>query len=627
MPKASAQSEHNQAARLGTILLVHTVLLALFLVQMRLEKLDWRGVDLTLLQAFQVVAGDVGLLLLVETPWFFTIRSRWGQRLWLWLSFYFLSQLPLYVLSITGHRYFAETGVIQQGSMVLYMLREFAAAAEVLKAGIDSLLFRLIGVALAIWAVVIVVAWCRVALAFAGHLAASLGFLVCGAALLFVPAKPPPGAALFGGNWLTDLLPHPARTAYQQQEVPTWVRYSEPRINTMAWRISQAETSASPPHVLLVVIESGRRDLFAAYGGTAQITPRLDELTRDAARVTDAYVAVSHTSKALVAMHCGMYPTFTMAIPETRPGGVHMGCLPRLLGALGYDSMFFQAAGNFERRATLLQNLGYRDIFVPTPQTAGTTPRRGYLGWDEEVLVEPLLEHLRSRKEPTLSTLLTLSTHHPYLIQGSMPREPQLLRESYEAAARRTDEVIGGALLRAKKEGLLENTILILTGDHGETFGRRPGFRQHDIVPYESVTHVPLFLEGPGIEPRKTISGLRSHLDLLPTLLDLLEVPYLAVLPGKNLLTTPGHEFVVSSCWYEDMCMSLRQGNLTFPFFYGVTPLEAYDVAADPLQDHNLIEQISPQVRQQVEERMLGAREAGMFNFMRGQARQEVASP
>lgn len=612
----------NQAARLGTLVVVHTFLFALFLVQMRLEKLAWRGVDLTALEAFQVVAGDVGLLLLMETPWFFMMRSR-KPRLWLWLLFYFWSQMPLYVLSITGHRYFAETGVIQQGSMVLYMLREFSAVFEVLKAGIDMLLLRLVCIALAIWAVVIVVAWRGLALRFVGHLWTSLGFLIVGVTLLFIPSSPPPGAALFGGNWLTDLLPHPARTAYQHQEVPTWVRYSEPRINTMAWGMSHA-AGAPPPHVLIVVLESGRRDLFTRYGGTQQILPRLDELTRQSALVKDAYVAVSHTSKALVAIHCGMYPTFTMAIPETRPGGVHLACLPQLLSALGYDSMFFQAAGNFERRATLLQNLGYRNIFVPTPQTAGAAKVRGYLGWDEEVLVEPLLEHLRSRKGPTLSTVLTLSTHHPYLVEKTMPRDPQLLQESYVAAARRTDEVIGGVLLRAKKEGLLENTILIVTGDHGETFGSRPGFRQHDIVPYESVTHVPLFIEGPGVTERQVVSGLRSHLDILPTLLDLLKVPYLAVLPGKNLFTPGGHEFVVSSCWYDDMCMSLRQGNLTFPFFYGVTPLEAYDVASDPQQTRNIIDQISPEVREQAEARMLGAREAGMFHFLRGQARQEM---
>jgi hypothetical protein len=603
--------------RASTFVLAHTILAALFLGALRLHKLQLRDVDLSGLQTLEALGGDWGLLLLLQIPWLLTVRTSWAGRFTSWPLLYLAFHVPLYALAATGHRYFYETGVVQNGEMVLYMLRELSGSAEVLSAGLDSVFVTLVGAVFSILGLMALVAWKRPSPTLTAHIGVPAGLLILGLSLLFLPRPLPAGARLFGGNWLTDLLPHPQRAAYLEQDVLDWLHYAPPQVDSGEWSRAWTRRSGNkpPPHILLVLLESTRRDMFSAYGGDASMSPRLNEFVKSATVVDNAYVALSHTTKSLVAIHCGMFPTLTISLPETKPGGVRMRCLPHILRSLGYQARFFQSAGNFEHRGQLLSNLGYREAFVPTKDVVKNAKRRGYLGWDEEILVEPLLNHLRTRSGPTLTTLLTLSTHHPYMATTGLPRAPKKVEASYRAAALRVDEVIGAALQKARHEGLLDNTLLIITGDHGEAFGHRVGFRQHDLVPYEDVTKIPLFIEGAGVPPGR-ISGLRHHIDLLPTILDLLAVPQSGPLPGHSLLAARGHPFVVSSCWYETMCMSLRAGEVSYSFFYGVSPMQAHNVIKDPDQALDIIDTIDADRRELVIKTMLGTRYGSLKHFM-----------
>ena len=58
-----------------------------------------------------------------------------------------------------------------------------------------------------------------------------------------------------------------------------------------------------------------------------------------------------------------------------------------------------------------------------------------------------------------------------------------------------------------------------------------------------------------------TVGGLRHHLDLVPTILGLLGLSWEGELPGRDLFSTAGHERVLSSCWYDSVCLSERSGD------------------------------------------------------------------
>jgi arylsulfatase A-like enzyme len=81
---------------------------------------------------------------------------------------------------------------------------------------------------------------------------------------------------------------------------------------------------------------------------------------------------------------------------------------------------------------------------------------------------------------------------------------------------------------------------------------------------------------------------LRSQIDLFPTVLELLDVEWEGVLPGRSLLQEQGHEHLLASCWYTDFCTAGRTADLKLIYHFGRQPPELYDLAADPTERRDL---------------------------------------
>jgi arylsulfatase A-like enzyme len=426
---------------------------------------------------------------------------------------------------------------------------------------------------------------------------------VLGAALLLVPTPSKAQLSSFWGNWLTDLLPDPVVRQYLERQVPLHPLYAPPVLLPG----NLVEVGSARPNILLVVLESTRSDLLSAYSGKPSLSPFLDELATQSIVVDQMYTTVSHTTKALVGILCGMKAFPSMKAVEARPGGLPVPCLPRLLQQAGYTSGFFQSASNFERRTGLLQNMGFEQYFVPGPEQCKGFTQVGYLGWEERILRKPASTWMAQVHKPFFATVLTLSTHHPYDSAGTGPATAQSnAREHYDAAVRYVDEQVRGLFQDLKDAGVLENTIVLLMGDHGEAFDDHSGFRQHDSVPYDEVMRVPMLIYGPKFFQPRRLGGLRQHTDVVPTVLELAKQGWDGLMPGSSLLSTPGHEAIVASCWYPHTCLSLRSGNLSFVFHYGHVPLEVYDLAADPGQRHDIAPSFEPALRERAIDLMLG---------------------
>ncbi len=104
---------------------------------------------------------------------------------------------------------------------------------------------------------------------------------------------------------------------------------------------------------------------------------------------------------------------------------------------------------------------------------------------------------------------------------------------NYWGLVHQVDLSVGRIRQKLKELGLEENTILVYTSEHGNMLGEH--HMMYKSVMYEGATRVPLFLKAPGVEARK-ISRAVSQIDLVPTLLDLMQVRVPENLPGKSLL-------------------------------------------------------------------------------------------
>jgi len=110
-----------------------------------------------------------------------------------------------------------------------------------------------------------------------------------------------------------------------------------------------------------------------------------------------------------------------------------------------------------------------------------------------------------------------------YQVLGST-RDPAHYRAQYAARIAYVDGHVGRVLEEVRRLGLEEDTVVVLTSDHGELLGEHDYYFQHGITVLQPVLHVPLILAGPGIDVGGRVPALVSNTDIMPTLLDLLDI-------------------------------------------------------------------------------------------------------
>ena len=593
-----AEAHAADGRRWSARVAAHALCLGLLLVALRVEKsvaLDaWPGSALGWLG---FVAQDAGLVLLLLASWLACARLP-GRALVVGLT-----HAAVAVLTVLAHSFLLITGYRLLWDVARYAVEQRRMLGDIFAVGLDAALaVRLLG---ALLSVALALRLGRGRL-FVPRPAVVAGVAAAGLLLLLWP--------LGSGGWLGHLAGNDVwafassavrqvnpRLATQHLSAPEEL-YRTPRL--------ASEPAAERPDIILFLLESTGAGVVAPYADVGR-TPHLERLSDNGLTVESAYVSVSHTSKALVGILCGMWPRLEMVSRESLEGQLPLRCLPRLLRGLGYRTAFMQSAlGRFEDRFGLVDNLGFEDAaYRETLIRPGFRPV-GYFGLDERALLEPALGWVGAAEgRPFFLTLLTSNAHHPYETPG-VGRE-QALREplaSYEKAVAAQDQLLGELVAGLERLGRLESTLLIVLGDHGESFRRR-GPRQHDAVPYEEVTRVPWVLHWPERwTERRTIGGLRHQFDLMPTLMGLLGLSWEGTLPGRDLFATSGHASVLSSCWYRSVCLAERSGDRKVVYHFGMKPLEVFDLAADPGERNDLAAALDGAEIREIEARLLGAK-------------------
>jgi arylsulfatase A-like enzyme len=225
---------------------------------------------------------------------------------------------------------------------------------------------------------------------------------------------------------------------------------------------------------------------------------------------------------------------------------------------------------------------------------------------DERIMLEPAISWVDAQgKQPIFMSLITVSTHDPYLAPGMEPTGIPAV--DHAEALRWSDAFLGDFLSALEDRGRLENALVIVVSDHGEGLGKG-NRRFHDAVPFEEGVGIPLLLWGPGlgIAPGRD-TALRSQLDVLPTVLDLVG-QWSGNLPGRSLLGSSGHEVVFSSCWYSDYCMTMRQGSDSWIYWYGRRATQLFDLDQDPDQERDLALSVPAARVRTAEDALLGWR-------------------
>lgn len=189
------------------------------------------------------------------------------------------------------------------------------------------------------------------------------------------------------------------------------------------------------------------------------------------------------------------------------------------------------------------------------------------------------------------------------------PEGMQKLTQHYDAGIHCADRQIGKLLDRCEELGLMQDTVFIVTSDHGEEFGERGMCCEHGSV-REGTARIPLVIAGPGID-RGASQSLVTNVDIAPTVMNLFGLPCPGEWQGANLapiLEAPAagkvrNELVISHAVYCAQRALLRDKYklIKTDKTSGETKLELYDLHDDPYEQHNLAES-EPSLTQEMAE-------------------------
>jgi choline-sulfatase len=285
--------------------------------------------------------------------------------------------------------------------------------------------------------------------------------------------------------------------------------------------------------VLLVTLDTTRADRLGCYGHPRARTPRLDRLAAEGVRFLNAFADAPITLPSHVTLFTALYPfehgvrnNGNFRLAERHP------TLATVLRGRGYRTAAFVSSFVLDRRYGLARGFEtYDDRMESAPGPASTleAERRG----DKTALaLAGWLERQASAGGPFFAWLHLYDPHEPY-----DPPAPfrDTFAEPYDGEIAFTDAALGLVLDELTALGLLDRTLVAVVADHGEGLGDH-GEETHSMFVYDSAIRVPLILRGPGLLPAGTeVEAPVRTIDLVPTLLDLLEVPPLATPHARSL--------------------------------------------------------------------------------------------
>ena len=272
-------------------------------------------------------------------------------------------------------------------------------------------------------------------------------------------------------------------------------------------------------NVLLLVVDSLRPDHLSTYGYKKRTSPYIDELAKDAWLFTRAYSQSSTTALSMPSMLSGRRPS-TMQWKGGYPEALSSEqMLPELLGQEGYDTRL--AVNRYVVRHLKGLQRDFQQV-VSVPEGAD---------WKSgDYIISNVVSAVEDAKRSGRPFFIMAhfdDVHHPYRAHRgkSVPSFPSLQRDisAYDRCIANFDNMLRFLGSYLEQAEMWNDTIVILTADHGEEFEEHGG-TIHSRTCYVESVHVPLIVRIPGFEPQR-ISSRVALTDLVPTLIEALSLP------------------------------------------------------------------------------------------------------
>ena len=390
---------------------------------------------------------------------------------------------------------------------------------------------------------------------------------------------------------------------------------------------------AKQPNIVLLGVDSLLATHMSCYGYDRLTTPHIDRFAEDGTLFEKTYSPHIPTTSAYASMLTGLdtFSTQVVALRHQGPLREEVKTLAEILRDEGYDTTCVGFSGPSARGFdTYLEYSGWG------PDESGRSPKAENLNKTTLPELNRLIDH--SDEKPFFLFLRHMDPHSPYLPPAPYERmfyhgdecdpsntsmEPVMTFKpfcdyfaswmppgitdkdyviaQYDGAIAYMDACIQTLFNALETRGVLDETIVVINGDHGETlYDHECWFDHHGL--YDVTLHVPLIIRYPGPVPTgKRVAGYNQHKDLVPTLLELADIETDIAFDGESLtalmngeITSYDSEFYITECtWMRKHGWRTPEWKLIValePDFHFKPPVELYNLIQDPDENNNLVD-------------------------------------
>ncbi len=401
--------------------------------------------------------------------------------------------------------------------------------------------------------------------------------------------------------------------------------------------------TSNKPNVILIGIDTLRADHLSCYGYKRKTTPFIDEFAKESVVFENAFSTTSWTLPSFMSILTGLYlSSHKVVTPENKLHSSFI-TLAEIFKNQGYKTAGFVSA------PFLKKNFGFVQGFdVYNEATSSPTHIESHKDITSPQITKLVLNWLHKNKNKRFFLFIHYWDPHydyippppydkifdPYytgtidgtdienskkIHPGMDERDLQHIIALYDGEIRWTDFHIGKLFSELKRLNLYKNTLIIIVADHGEEFLEHNG-KGHRRTLYNEVIHVPLILKLPYSSKNKYVKSPVSTIDILPTILEVLNITPPVEIEGKSLLLyihadKENFDREIYSELYEERKEKIALIYYPYKLIYNISfkKFEMYNIQKDAFEKKNLIN-VFPQIANRLRGKLFDWYKSRIFN-------------
>jgi phosphoglycerol transferase MdoB-like AlkP superfamily enzyme len=336
-------------------------------------------------------------------------------------------------------------------------------------------------------------------------------------------------------------------SAEQEKTLSNWAKNNQP-----SQTIDNLTGSAKGKNVILIQVESLGGFVINQKINNEEITPNLNQLSKVSQFFpNDRFLfGGGHTSDTDYVVNSSYFPLPDAAV-FVRYGHDNFSSLPKALIADGYSTYAYHSFNrNFWNRNVALKSLGYQKFYAADNYPKGVNINMGLNDGD---FLSKTADYIKAQPKPSFSYVITLSSHVPFAITdqtkdlGISPNDYPNQVGGYLENINYTDRMIGRFFDKLRTNKLYDDSLILIYGDHTPVLPEfTAGTIKYDPNSVQE-KEVPLFIKLPNEGTGKTYVNKGTHIDIMPTVLDLLGIKTNQIMFGQSLFASSNDSMKVCS--------------------------------------------------------------------------------